>query len=489
MRVKIILLLALLFSLGAQAQEYDFSFLQGLKKENGDIFFEMSGYLIIVKTYDKSINSRKDLDNIKKKLHFKDKITAEYEESTIPVPNRIWEMEKMITDNHPNKVCYLLSTADNKTTVIYFSTVNQRDTVFEQVFVKEWLVDELKDFVSNNWMANEVFFCGEWIRLGNACRWQNPHDIQHFGERISWSEFPSLQEAKNHKDLLIERAKNDPLVHILSEENIEVSFRGVKTIAQRIVFRQEKAYYRHPIVVYYIAEEVNGYYISCITSRTGVNRNDYELNYLLEVFMEIPEYPVFAWNPLDYIEYEPVPESLIADWEDRVHLFDFRAGAWFPLGRSKQIARISPSFKFSMGFPINNRFALDLLMGVTAPIKSKEFTFYDNNVGETTKATTLFELGIRFRHQHKLAKKLFLTTYAGIAYAGLQTDLEDEDSKKNNESYETVGAPDLSGGISLRYRNVGLYTEYHYIPYSYNKHVHNRSLGNSSIQVGVSYSF
>jgi hypothetical protein len=308
--------IALLFlfvstAFSAVASDYDFSALQGLKKKNGDIWFEISGYDIYATSKKGKLSDAKKIAALKKKYKIKH-IRAEFSDSLLEIPNKIIELQS-IWEGNPNivqahEVYYILQHAENELVILSFWTLNQRDLSLEQAFVKAFFNKTLDNFISNDWTGKSIIFVGRTISsLGNACGWRSPHNFLCKGGQISWSEFSSADAANLDLENRI-IADNFEDYAILSNEYIDVIFENIPTVAYRVAYKQqdkpqENIYYL-PLIVYYISQEVRGRYISCIMSNYGANRNDYRLASLLQNFMSIPNPPEWASNRLDVQEYE-----------------------------------------------------------------------------------------------------------------------------------------------------------------------------------------
>lgn len=482
--------LLLFFPMVLFAQEYDFSFLHGLKSPKGDFHYEMSGNRIAVRKFTGSINNNKTYKKVKKEFGLKDsEIIATYIDETLPVANRVEMMQTSIEGSEAvsYSVLYLLQSSLQTGDAICFNFLHPRDVEFERVFIKEWLIDQFEDVTSSKLIADTIFIAGQIEILGNACVWAQPHNISFGGAQISWSEFSTLEAAVLEKELVIAK-NNNTTASIIAEEELDVVFLGVPAIATRIVYMSNEYKYRLPLIVYYVATEVDGYYISSILSEYGVNRNDYELSYLLEAFMSIPELPYFAWNPYDVPMYEDYPEILVNRWNNRIHLFEIGGSLWIPLGDLTNVFGPSPALHITLGFPIKEVFAIDINAQFAFLLRQRDFNYFHDNITEETTASSLIHIGGRFRYQHKLGKDTYLNPYIGIGYHEFLTDLETEDSTPKEKDYHSFGTLDLSGGLILRYKGVGLFMEYHYSKYSRSKHI-DKGFGHSGLNIGLFYSW
>ena len=489
--------LLLLFSLASFcmiANDFTFPTLHGLRGKDGDLYFEMSGYNIHIFSHKGKLSSSKDIAKAKKK-HKVQNIQAEYSDNQIAIQNKIIEYQSPLENNPEmmsNDVFFLLQKTENEITIIHFSTLNQRDIVLEQDFVKAYLKNALTDYISENWNVEKVSFVGKTIQLGNACKWRSPHNLYCKGGQISWSEFSSFEAADLDLDARI-AANDSPYNSILSEEDIDILFDGIPTIAYRVAYLSKESYYRSPLIVYYVATELRGRYISCTMSNYGYNRNDYELSPLLEQFMSIPEEPEWAYNSLDVPQFEDLTEDQKELLKNQASLLEVRLGSFLSLGDLKNRYAAAPSIEFFLGYPFgekrNNAIDIGIQLGV--PIQTKEFDYYyTNNKSESdiAKATLLLRANLRYRYQKTLRPNLFGSIYLGAGYGVISTNLEKSVDSDGNKTYYEVGALNVYGGASIRYKRIGCFAEYQHSPYSFSHKVDN-NFGSSALNIGVFVAF
>ena len=495
MKKAIFLCLLSLVSFCMIANDFTFPTLQGLQGKNGDLYFEMSGYDIHVFSYKGKVNSSKNIAKVKKKYKIQN-IQAEYSDDQIGVQNTIIEYQSFFVKNPeviPNEVFFLLQKTENEMTIIHFRTLNQRDIILEQDFVKAYLKDSLTDYISKDWNNVEaVSFAGKTMQLGNACGWRSPHNLYCKGGQISWSEFASYEAADLDLDARI-AANNNLDNSILSEEDIDILFDGIPTIAYRVAYLPKKGYYRTPLIVYYVVTELRGHYISCIMSNYGYNRNDYELSPLLEQFMSIPEKPEWAYNSLDVLQFEDFTEEQKEQINNQSSLWEFRLGTLLPLGDLKNRYAAAPSIEFFAGFPFGEKknMALDLGVQFGIPVQAKKFDYYytkDKSESDLAKATMLPRINLRYRYQKTLFPNTYSTVYLGAGYGALTTNLEKGVNSDGNKTYYEVGSLNVYGGASIRYKRIGCFAEYQYSPYSFSYKV-DANFGNSALNIGAFVAF
>ena len=489
--------LLFLFSLASFymiANDFNFSRLQGLRGDNGDLYFEISGYDIQVFSHKGKISSSKDVAVIKKEYKIED-IQAEYSDEQLKIENKVIEFQSPLENNPAvvaNEVLFLLQSSENEIAIIHFNTLNQRDIILEQDFVKAYLNDALNDYISEDRNIETVSFAGKEIPLSDACEWKSPHNIYCQEGQISWSEFPSFESADLDLDAHI-AANNRPDLIILSEEDIDILFDDVPTVAYRVVYLSEENHSQAPLIVYYVVAELRGRYISCIMSNYGYNYNDYGLAPLLEQFMSIPTKPEWAYNPLDTPQYEEQTEDQKKQANNQIPNIEIRLGALFPQGNLKNIYTIAPSIEFFVGVPFGaeRNMAIDLGAQFGIPIQAKEFDYYykrNKSEYDLAKATLLPRVNLRYRYQKTLLPHIFSTIYLGAGYGALSTNLEKGVDSDGNTTHYEVGTLNVYGGVNIRYKRVGYFIEYQHTPYNYSYRV-DGNFGSSALNTGVSVAF
>ncbi len=481
----------MLFPVYLFSQEYDFSGMQGLRNKDGQVLLELSGYDISIAVMKGQIDNEKTISSIKKKYNI-EAVLAEYSEPQISRTNKIIEAESKVKDRPKvklNQVYYIFNKSDKEVDIVMFSTLNQRDVILEQEVIKEYLENGLEPYIEADLAANEIDFAGRKIYLGSACKWMSPHNVHCKGGQMSWSEFPSFESAMLDINTRIDANVNDNMT-ILAENDVDVVFEEIPSLAHRIVYKQKSGVGRRtdPLVVYYIVQEVRGRYVSCVLSNYGYNRDDYELAPLLQEVMSITQLPEGGYNQFSIPQYENHPQPEKEEKEYLINLFEVRAGSWVPLGNLSRSFKAAPSLGAYMGFPIKKVMAVDIGFQVAFPVNKSLFDFYDRRVPYETEADLMVNANIRFRYQQEAAKNVYWTTYVGAGIVSVQTDLEKEYYDSDESKWETFETLDVFGGVNVRYKKVGLYLEYHYMPYSIANKVR-KNFGNSAVNLGIAVCF
>jgi len=466
------------------AAAYDFSMLQGLKttdsKGNENFYMEMSGYSIFASTMKGKISNPKNIAAFKKKLKVKQN-PVEFSEQSFQLPNYVIE-ESFASENSAitlNRTYYLFQTKPDSFFYFSFISQNMRDNILEKAIVEAFFKDELAPYISSNPVADEFMFAGRTVKLGNACEWRNPHSVACKGGQISWSEFPSLEEAEMDMDINILANKKETLP-VLTDEFIEIILEGEPTMAYRVAYKS--SYSATPLIVYYAAQEIRGHYVSVIMSNYGYNRNDYELSPLLKQFFSIPNIPDWAQQEFDRPQYEQLTEE---DREQNQSVYmPVYLGSVVPLGKLSDRFGAAPFFGLGFFCNIKDKAALELDVNIGGTINRNEFRYLDY---DDAKANVLLNIGLRYYFlKHKINNKFTFMPYFGIGYTGLQTNKVEGETNDGEKKYYFIESLDLQGGVKLEYKKFVLFFEYHHTTLSNYRRVDN-DFGNTFLSVGLSY--
>lgn len=487
MRYFLLFLIWMIISSFSFAQTYSLSGLQGLKNKKGEIFLELSGYDMYIYTEKGSVDNPKTISKIKQEYHIGN-ILAEYPDEKISIPNKIIEAERILHGEKitsSNQICVLLQLTEKDITVIYFETLNQRDLLLEEQIIQTYLQNQLTSYISTDWATRSLFLAGKEVYLGNGYEWEAPHDVMGNNERIRWSEFTSMMNAELDINNRIDASLTDN-VQILSEEDIKVVFDGIPTIAYRVVYKERYSETPfEPLIAYYIAEEIRGKYISCILSYYGQHKNDYNLPSLLQKLITITEIP-------ENVEScEELNDEIDDDYNIRkslVNMFEIQAGTWLPIGRLSRAFHLAPSIGMYVGYPFNNKMKIDIGLQLAFPINPQPFNFYNHHVRYETTPSVVIGFNMRYHYQQQIRENTFFTMYGGIGVNGITTDLEKEYYEEDESQYYSCETLDLLGGVNLRYKKIGCFLEYHFVPYSISGKVKS-NFGNSTLNLGLMFAF
>lgn len=467
-------------------QTHKYLGMHGLLDDGGIIFLEYRGYNITIAEIDGSLENEKSLNKIAAKNQQKN-ILASYSEKAFNIPNVVIESTDIFSEKPNstiNSACYLFASEQKKLHQILFQTLNQRDILLEHQIVESYFANQLSEYIDVDNNVSDIDFLGRRLALGNTCKWKLPNSVACGGAQISWSEFPSYQEAIVDLQARV-LANIHPDVEILSDTDVDMLFEGVPTVARRIVYMPPLQNY--PLGVYYIAQEVRGRYISCVLSNYVYNRYDYELLPLLQQVMQYTTIPDDARNEFDKPELEE-PHTLKNYWS-RYNIYgsSIRVGTWLPLGNAANLYSFAPSVNLNLGIPVKRDMAVDLTILFAFPTSREYFDYYvDRYSMMTAKTDLLVSVGGRYRYQKEMARNVYFTPYVGLGFHQLTTNKVKKYAKnrEDNDEYYAINTMYFNGGVDFRFKRIGAFLEYNYTPYHWSRHAH-KELGNSAVNLGL----
>lgn len=471
---------SILMSLSVIAQDnYNFTGLQGLKSKNGDVIFEFRGYDIIVSSVAGNIDDETLINKFKK-----GNIIADYVDDEISLRNRIIESEIIInneTGDALNQAVYLFEQSESICLSIQFQTYNQRDVILEKAFIEAFFAKDLETYIDAVWSASTIEFVGQNIQLGSECMWKKPHEVRCGDAGILWSEFLSLEEAVLDIDNRIRVYDNDVYL-IVEESDIEVIFEEIPTIARRVVFRRVKEADSPYKISYYLAQKVGDSYVSCVLSSSAYSQKEYGLASLLQQLMSIPELPEDAYivEESDYIENTNIDDLYSPELE-------IQASSWMPVGQLSNIFGYAPTLGAILKFPLKHQLSIGLGIQLGLPLDKGAFEYKMDNQYYETESEFLFGVSLRCTKSKTFSKNYRFSTYLGLGVNGLQTDVERWNYDEDRDEIQSVSTVDVFGGLSILYKRVSFFAEYHYTPYSMQSKVQSH-FGHSALNIGLAYS-
>ncbi|MEN0002496.1 MAG: hypothetical protein AAF798_00080 [Bacteroidota bacterium] len=209
-----------------------------------------------------------------KKLKKKYKVKRIKEVAT----NSLTQKNKVITKKSPLKggnmeitTLYFVESEATDIAIIGFYSVNFRDSIEEQNFVKLHLESKIPESIFMQYPVAKVDFAGRDLELNNSCNWMDVNNIQcpHFGQ-MNWSLHKSLEHAKEQTKIQYEITKGKRMAKLISEEEVPIIFEGKETIAKRTNYKAKIPKFlmrgSNELIIYYVSEEIRGRYISCVLS-------------------------------------------------------------------------------------------------------------------------------------------------------------------------------------------------------------------------------
>ena len=285
----------LLFTITVLAQNNTqddiFSNAHGLKRGTS-LYFEVEGYDIFTYDFENLYYDKTGIKKAKKKFKIGKENFGEVD-STFDIQNKYFVTDYHYTDDINQKsIFYFIPTVNNKIKTIAFSKALDRDVEIERLFVKSIINASIPENVYTKPNTDSVFFAGRNIYLGGACRWMSPHNVQcpDFGQ-ISWATFRSIDEARKSAETNFLITANKGMGEVLEKDSVNVVFEGVEATALKTKYKIKIPQLimggSNILIIYYVATEIRGKYISCIMSQYTDDVNAKELAPLLQEIMNL----------------------------------------------------------------------------------------------------------------------------------------------------------------------------------------------------------
>ncbi|MDR2918889.1 MAG: hypothetical protein LBV72_05940 [Tannerella sp.] len=454
--------------------------IQGIKNDNGEMLFEVSGYTISVYEMKGSVEDAGMIRMVEKSYGLVH-LQRTYTDSTLRMKNKI--VESLIdTPDLPVQIsqkCFLLQKDDKTVTVLYLETSVKRDFVLEKEILHLCLDGRLAESVSDERSTRYMILARKKIHLAYEAKKLAPNRIVHGESQISWSEFSSKSRANQYVEnqMAIDKADN---VEFIKEEYVDVFFDGVPVTARRVIFYDPSNLTDTDyLIVYYVMVQLRGRYVGCILSHYKDNIDQLHIPAFLHTILTITSSTKLI-SSAESSDKERVYEE--ANEEYNSYLFEFQFSSWMPIGNLRNVFTVAPTIGAYVCFPIRQKFGIDVGLQLGFPLESN-FEYY----GEGTEATSFLGFNLRGRYRGALSRNVVYFYYLGMGANWLFTDIESGYNEEyDSYDYYKVAAFDMFGGFNIRYKKIGGFIEYHFTPYG-NSGAVKHNIGHSSINLGISF--
>ena len=506
MRLTILILFTVLTHELFGQDKIRFKNFHGIKQPQGmGDFFEAEGYDIFIQPIDNGL-SEKETSKIKKKYSIKDGQVTTDSLLNIQTLKKIEQVRGVTTYS----TYYLIADTEKKTTVIGFVRAKSRDIDLERDFVKSFLHEQIPSFIYTELEIDSINFVGRTIRLGSACHWMSPHNIQcpNLGQ-MNWAIFDSLDKAEEYRDTRYEMTKNTSLTTVIKEEWITLKFEGIeaKALRTKVKIKLPKAVMggSNILIVYYVTGQVRGKYVTCILSQYTDDVNGDELAPLLSEVLTLKASDG-TWKEnqgTDKIEEEPKtdPSEGLTEYEkrDRGLTFKLEAGVWAPIGNLGNTMGLSPNFSIWWGVPFRNHrnFRIDMGTSVFVPQNMEEFEYLLPDSVFTTKIKSVSGvLGLQLTKTNKVSNSIAMDYFdfvTGIGIGFFQTgDEKPKANPKDEDDWYSIDTIHLSCGVTLRKivfkrKSIGIAFRYNFTPPRLFQSNVQEGFGNSSITTSLQF--
>lgn len=294
MKKTLLIILIFNFQIGSAQNEELFSRLNAIYN-SGTIFYNVDGI-----DFTSQIISSEFNDKNLKKAYRKYKINKNSIKETDKELNfenyKVVKREQLDNNLSSVNVNYFVKDKDNRISIFWFGYYNKSNSEFERKIIELILNDEIPKRCFSSLKTDKINFAGREVELGGNCNWMNINNIQcPYNGQMNWS----VHKTKESADLSIQnqlkatKTKNGGKVEL--EEDIEIIFEGVPTIAKKVFYDftgvtslLASMSGGKNLTIYYVSEKIRDNYISCILSFwNNDNINSSGLTPLLEEVMTI----------------------------------------------------------------------------------------------------------------------------------------------------------------------------------------------------------
>tara|TARA_B100000809_G_C15023892_1_gene489449 strand:+ start:154 stop:999 length:846 start_codon:yes stop_codon:yes gene_type:complete len=232
--------------------------------------YNIEGYYITSK-FEKIKEGDKGTKQVKRKLSFDQDLIATTNPQIINDHQLLVNKKQLKNNVIETTICYIFPSDYGMSKLLIFNTNIDRNLELENTFTKYFIGDSIPEYVENSTRIDSIDFVGRKIKLGPACNWKGPHNVQcPYSGQMNWAVFKNKSTAQQYLNTQIKKNSNRWLTKIVSDEKINIIFEDVETTAIRMIVQISvpKAALEgsNKLIVYYVSEKIRGKYVSCILS-------------------------------------------------------------------------------------------------------------------------------------------------------------------------------------------------------------------------------
>lgn len=272
MKRLFLLLLIFNFQMASSQNEELFKRLNAIHN-SGTIFYNVDGIDFTSQTISSEFNE-KNLKTAYRKYKINKNDIKETDEYLNFENYKVVKQKQFDNNLSTVSVNYFVKDKDNRISIFWFGYYNESNPEFERKIINLIINDEIPKSCFSSLKADKINFAGREIELGGNCNWMNINNIQcPYNGQMNWS----VHKTKESADLSIQnqlkatKAKNGGKV--VSEEDVEIIFEGVKTTAKKVCYDftgvtslLTSISGGKNLTVYYVYEKIRDNYISCVLS-------------------------------------------------------------------------------------------------------------------------------------------------------------------------------------------------------------------------------
>ena len=260
-------------------EKINFDDLQAIKNRNL-IFYNLGGYSITTQHYSSPFKEKK-LRPILREYKIKKKKTPPTKDPNLSIPHEKYVITSKIDEKITNYYTVYILGHKGKTSVVSFSSLEQPNNSLFISFIEQFLGDGFSDEIYADQKIDSIKYVNRYIKLGPGCHWMGVRNVQcPYNGQMDWTLHSSLQAAKAFNEQREYISTHQRKLKLVSKDPVNVIFEGKKTTALKVVYDvkglnswilklQSGA---EKLIVYYIAEEIDGKFVSCILSHWDNDR-------------------------------------------------------------------------------------------------------------------------------------------------------------------------------------------------------------------------
>lgn len=260
-------------------QKLDLNDLQAIKNRNL-IFYNLGGYSITTQHYSSPFKEKK-LRPILREYKIKKKKTPPIKDPAIAVQHEKYVQADKVDDKITSYYIVYVLENKGKTSVVSFSSLEKPDDAFFKSFIDQFLGEGFPNDIYADQKIDSIKYVNRYIKLGPGCHWMGVRNVQcPYNGQMDWTLHKSLKAAKEFNEQREYISTNQRKLKLVSKDPVNVIFEGKKTTALKVVYdvkglnswiiRLQSG--AKNLIVYYIAEEIDGKFVSCILSHWDNDR-------------------------------------------------------------------------------------------------------------------------------------------------------------------------------------------------------------------------
>jgi hypothetical protein len=246
-------------------------------RDAGKDYFQLGQYAIVTETVENDF-SAKTRTKLKKKFGIKSNEKELIDNELNMEHFIVYKNEQYNGKINIYTATYFIRSNEKQVKTISFHANNYQDVLMEKALVKAYLNQLVPDSIFISRDVKDIDFMGRIIQVpSGVCQMMNLRGIQcpDFGQ-MNWALHRSLAEANNSINAQFEVSKTRKMVSLFADETVDVIFENKPIKARRIKLKVKLPKLvmggSNTLIVYYVATEIRGFYVSCVLSHYDFDR-------------------------------------------------------------------------------------------------------------------------------------------------------------------------------------------------------------------------